>query len=419
MAERPIFAGHGRTLVLLLIVMVSSSCKLAPAPQYEIVPEAQSSLPILIATAVQDTTWHLVWSSIERGINYQRGEQGGVLWTSPVQLSTEPATDLSLIVTDSALHLFWVDGDVHYVHSLNAGLSWETAQNRLGEGIFFADRVVARALAQDIHVLLSSRSEGVFYQHSTDNGMSWDPIIRLTPSSVYSISRPDMNVTLEGVVHVVWTDYVVSTEPGYPKGLLFYHKSADGGGAWDAEPRQLEQGGSIISYATIATVGNHILIAWAREGNLFWQRSDDGGVSWTTPRILKRGWVTQSEQQTAQLVPCSEQAICLLWIDERHQQRDWWYRIPILGDLWWGLNPALDPFGVNNDLYMCNFSLPQEKWGEEQRLTVNCPYVHSINAIASDGQFYVFWSGKENVGKSLDDTLYPYRVLWRRFDLVG
>lgn len=417
MAERKRFTSHGRALALFLIIMVFSSCEPASAPQYEIVPEARSSLPILIATGVQDATWHLVWSSAEGGMDYQRGEQDGTLWTSPLQLSNESATDLSLVATGSALHLFWVDGGVHYSHSLDAGLSWGTAQNRLGEGIV-ADSVVARALAQDIHVLLSSRSGGVFYQHSADNGMSWDPIIRLTPSSVYSISRPDMNITLEGIVHVVWTDYIVSTEPGYPKGLLFYRRSADGGETWDAEPRQLEQGGSIISYVTIATMGNHVLIAWAREGNLFWQRSDDGGVTWTTPKILKRGWVTQSEQQTAQLVPCSEQAICLLWIDERHQQRDWWYRVPILGDLWWGLNPALDPFGVNNDLYKCRFFLPQCEWGKEQRLTVNSPYVHSISAVASKGQFHVFWSGKEEIGKKLDDTTYPYRVFWQRLDLA-
>ena len=417
MAERLRFTGHRRTLALLLIVMVSSSCKLVPAPRYEIVPEARSSLPIVLATEAQDTTWHLVWSSAEYGINYQRGEQGGALWTSPLQLSTEPATDLSLAVTDSALHLFWVDGDVHYLHSLNAGLSWETTQNRLGEGVF-ADRVVAQALGQNIHVLLSSRSGGVFYQHSANNGISWAPIIRLTPSKVYSISRPDMNVTFDGMVHVVWTDYSVSTEPGYPKGLLFYRKSADGGGTWDAEPRQLEQGGSIISYATLATLGKHILIVWAREGNLFWQKSNDDGVTWTASRILKRGWVTQSDQQTAQLVPCSEQAICLLWIDERHQQRDWWYRIPALGELWWGLNPALDPFWANNDLFRRNFSLPQDKWSKEQRLTVDRSYAHSINAVASKGQFYIFWSGKEKVGKKLDDTTYFYRVFWRRLDLA-
>jgi hypothetical protein len=227
-----------------------------------------------------------------------------------------------------------------------------------------------------------------------------------------------MAVAADGSVHVVWTDYVVSTAPGYPKGMLFYRHSLDGGHEWNAKTQQLAQGGSIITHATIAAQAKDALIVWARERNLFWQQSSDGGSTWTVPTILKRGWVTESDRETAGLVSCSEQALCFLWVDERHQRRDWWYRIPALGELWWALNPALDPTWANNDIFKREFSLPQGKWGREQRLTAERPYVHSINAVVSNGQLHVYWSGKEKVGRTLDDTAHPYRVFWRTLDLA-
>lgn len=59
------------------------------------------------------------------------------------------------------------------------------------------------------------------------------------------------------------------------------------------------------------------------------------------------------------LASCGEK-LCLFGLNEEHfTSKKWWYKIPGFGDLWWGLNPHLQPTGPEVEFIILVF--PDEK----------------------------------------------------------
>jgi hypothetical protein len=70
----------------------------------------------------------------------------------------------------------------------------------------------------------------IFYKRSTNSGISWFGMTRLTWNTGYS-TYPSIAADSSGGIHVVWTD----TSPGSAE--IFYKYSSDSGASWSAVTR--------------------------------------------------------------------------------------------------------------------------------------------------------------------------------------
>lgn len=93
-----------------------------------------------------------------------------------------------------------------------------------------------------------------------------------------------------------------------------------------------------------------------------------------------------------------------LWVDQRHQKVEWWGYSFVL-TLFKGGNPRW----ANDDLILAR--LGKGRSMGERVLTPHLSHTRgSIGAVHAQGQWHVFWSGKERVGRTEGDL--PYRVFY-------
>ncbi len=84
-------------------------------------------------------------------------------------------------------------------------------------------------------------------------------------------------------IYVVWYDET----PGNTE--IYFKKSDDGGATWTTNKRLTNNAGDSM-YPAIAVDGSNIYVVWQdyTPGNteIYFKKSDDGGVTWTTTKRL-------------------------------------------------------------------------------------------------------------------------------------
>ena len=254
-----------------------------------------SNNPVLALDASDNL--HFVWHDDTPGnfeIFYARSTDGGFTWTSGKRLTlTSGASKYPVIVVDSSnrLHIFWQDdtpgnGELYYKRSMDSGITW-TSSRRL---TWTSGTCEWPAAAVDssgcIHVVwhdYSPASLEIYYRHSTDGGLNWSIIRRLTWNPGFS-GCVAIACDSTGNPHLFWVDNAAGNDE------IYYRKSADGGAVWTTNKRLTWTSG-LTWYPSVAidfASNLHIVFQDRTSGQheIYYKNSGDGGATWTASKRL-------------------------------------------------------------------------------------------------------------------------------------
>ncbi|RKX68560.1 hypothetical protein DRP53_10525, partial [candidate division WOR-3 bacterium] len=168
---------------------------------------------------VSTDTIHIIGGKIDTAL-FTKSTDLGTSWSIPETLDTNSrTTNADIVAIDSFVYAIFetypIPGpyeEIEFVRSTNYGLTWQRPQ-------IISDIDTIPGIREDIavdslgnpHVCwIDYKYAGpgftgdVFYRRSTDHGLTWEPIVKLT--SVSKALNP--SIAVEGTnVHVVWEDY--------------------------------------------------------------------------------------------------------------------------------------------------------------------------------------------------------------------
>jgi len=129
----------------------------------------------------------------------------------------------------------------------------------------------------------TSTSSDIFYKRSTDSGSTWLGLTRLTWSSGNS-DEPAVASDSGSGIHVAWYDDT------WGDNEILYKRSTNSGVTWMGLARLTWNSGESYSPAITADSSNNIHIIWYDDtmGNyeIFFKSSTNSGAAWSTPTRL-------------------------------------------------------------------------------------------------------------------------------------
>jgi hypothetical protein len=225
---------------------------------------------------------------------YIRSTDGGMNWESETLLGG--TWNLSVSASGPIVHVIWTDGrglhpGVYYKRSTDEGITWGEDIPLTINDTAYSDSPSLSVSGSDVHVVFrdSRKSTGtgyeIFHKHSTDGGLTWNPDTQLTNFGVTTYN-PSVSVSGSGV-HVVWAD---NHEGNFE---IYYEGSTDGGISWETVTR-LTNNSSLSFYPFVSVSVSVVHAIWEenRDGNyeIYYKRNSTGnpvGLKEKTPPGLQ------------------------------------------------------------------------------------------------------------------------------------
>lgn len=282
------------------------------------------------ALAVSGTVVHVVWQDDRDGnyeIYYKRSANSGANWGSDTRLTnfTLNSMNPSIAVSGQSVHVVWMDfrdgnREIYYKLSTDGGVTWGS-DVRLTNNASLSQAPNVSVSGQSIHVVWDEYRDGnyeIYYKRSTDGGLSWGADTRLTN---YSAASNAPTISVSGAnIHVVWVD----ERDGNPE--IYYKRSSDAGVSWSTDTRLTNNiYYSSSSCITVSSAVVHVVWEDKRDGGnaeLYYKRSTDGGLNWGTDSRL----TNNSANSEAPSVVASGAVIHIVWQDERDGNLEVYYK---------------------------------------------------------------------------------------------
>jgi hypothetical protein len=252
-------------------------------------------------------------------------------WTPAKRLTwTSGPSEAAAIAADSSghLHVVWSDGtpgntEISYRRSLDEGITWQPIQRLTWTpGTSWAPAIAVEA-SGSIHMVWyddSSGNDEVYYKKSTDGGATWTPSLKLTWSAGFSVAQT-VAVDAAGGLHVVFSD----NTPGEFE--IYYKKSTDNGDSWTASRRLTWTPGDSYVVSMDISPSNQLHLVWTEDGagseEVYYRKSTDGGASWTASQRLT--WTTSPSLSPGISVD-SLGRLHLIWQDNMSGNIDLYYK---------------------------------------------------------------------------------------------
>jgi chitodextrinase len=291
-----------------------------------------------------DTFWksnvllsHVVWQEIniyndEVSIYYKRGYritfqiQG---WYDTIKLVNDttprglPAIDVNK--SKAHVHVVWTDyrngnWDIFYNHSLDNGVTWDT-DKRLSIQSTKSTFPAIAVNGTDVHVVWVQNIDGIgeiYYKNSYDKGNSWERGLTLTDSGFDA--GPPAIAKNGDYIHIVWH------ENRGDNNEIYYRRSTDNGVTWKDE-KQLTWLGADSEKSAIAVNGDYIHVVWSdlrkKNWEIYYKRSTDNGVTWEAKRRLTYVNAVSSSPSIA----VYKSRVYVFWHDNRDGDYEIFYKI--------------------------------------------------------------------------------------------
>lgn len=218
-------------------------------------------------------------------IYHMRSTDGGTSWGTEARLTNNTALSGSPSVSVSGLdvHVTWTDEragssnfEIYYKRSTDGGTTWG-ADTRLTNNSAFSTSASSAASGSVVHVVWSDLRDGnneIYYKRSSDGGSSWGVDTRLTNNGGASYSS---SLSVSGTaVHVIWID---DRDGNFE---IYYNLSTDGGISWGSDTR-LTNNSALSNFSSVSTSGSVVHIVWwdERDGNpeIYYKLNPTGNVT--------------------------------------------------------------------------------------------------------------------------------------------
>jgi len=323
---------------------------------------------------------HVVWQDTRAGrweIYYKCSSDAGVTWSQDIRLTQSQGFSYtpSVTVLDSIVHVVWTyysssePYEIYYMRSSDGGLTWSSMM-RLTNNIYGSFEPSVAAFGSNVYLVWrDARDSGnneIYYKRSSDQGRTWDSMdTRLTYATSTSWCPA---VEASGFfVHVVWWD----SRTG--RWEVYYKRSSDGGVSWGADTCFTND--AFDSYrATLAVSDSVVHVVWqdARVGDskLYYKRSTDSGNTWSADNRLT---IPYAAVAPSLISPGS--MVHLVW----HDLRD----------------------GNLGEIYYKRSSDNGTTWSSDVRLTFNPDSSHSPSAAVAGPIVHVVWYDRRDGNREI------------------
>lgn len=193
--------------------------------------------------------------------------------------------------------------EIYYKRSIDGGTTWDDGLGNVGEDrrlTFSTDISVGAYIAADenrVHLIYSMWTSDfgkyeTMYMNSTDNGTTWSAPVMLSTHDGFHSDAQAIAVNGSGGVHVVWW------ESKYGNEEIGYRNSTDNGVTWNPEVR-LTNDPNHSQQPDIAINNSHVFVTWMDDRDhydwtgtpsgafeLYYKESFDSGVTWSNDTRL-------------------------------------------------------------------------------------------------------------------------------------
>jgi hypothetical protein len=238
--------------------------------------------------------------------------------------------------TNENIHVVWKKvSNIYHKRSTNGGVTW-SGNKRLDWGQTSSyPPAVATDSNNNVHVVWYSSAQGnleIYYKNSTNEGVSWSSIKRLTWTSTGS-RAPDIATDPSNNIHIVWLE----KESFYPDNSEIYYKNSTNGGISWSGAKRLTWFSSHSGWPTIVSDSNgNICVAFDsdKSGNyeIYFKRSTDGGTSWSGAKRVT--WNSGDSRQPS-IATDSSNNINIVWYDWTPGNMEIYYKKSTNGGVSW------------------------------------------------------------------------------------
>ena len=208
----------------------------------------------------------MVWSDATPGnqeIYYKSSSNGGASWTPLRRLSNTVGASLTPVVAVSGanVHVAWSDTtsgneEIYYKSSSNGGVNW-TGVRRLTWTSGVSKRPALAFGGSTLHLVWDDSTPGnkeIYYKSSGNGGANWSAIRRLSTTNGNSYAA---------AIAVERFEYPRGVERFDPGNFEIYTKSSNsGGGSWSSLRRLSTTSGASMTPAIVVN-GSDVQLSWA------------------------------------------------------------------------------------------------------------------------------------------------------------
>lgn len=254
---------------------------------------------------------------------HRSSQDNGVTWSSSKVIASAsgnyPMQYGGLYASGDTVYLLTAAGDMgpssqplDFRKSTNKGASWSNPIriSAPGQEIRRANIV---AVSNTVHVFggqsgIGGYGTGIYYFRSTNGGTTWEKGVRL-----YAEADGSAKMAVDGTtVHVCFGAKLTPNSFG---GRSTYIRSSDNGQTW-SDPvfiGEVSAESKVQARQQIAAADGRVFAIWQREPIIFggtlpqdrlgYNRSDDGGLTWTGPKLLPGDTGVNREHQQVWMLP--------------------------------------------------------------------------------------------------------------------